>query len=115
MPWAPSLGLLPDLRPVPRLAGAFGVVFTLRLLLGMGESIAYPADSRVLANNFPEHHRGRANALIDAGTKAGPALGTLIGGLLMARFGWRAFFAALGSGAMAGLDAERAGRTGQPA
>jgi ACS family D-galactonate transporter-like MFS transporter len=82
------------------LLSAFGLMFAMRLLLGMGESIAYPSYSRILANNFPEHHRGFANALIDAGTKAGPALGTLLGGLLMARFGWRAFFVALGCGTM---------------
>jgi ACS family D-galactonate transporter-like MFS transporter len=81
---------------VTGMANAFGVMFALRLLLGMGESVAYPAYSRILANNFPEHHRGFANALIDAGTKGGPALGTLLGGLLMVRFGWRAFFIALG-------------------
>lgn len=78
------------------IARSFAVVFALRLLLGMGESIAYPSYSRILANNFPEHHRGFANAFIDAGTKLGPAMGTLLGGLLMARYGWRAFFIALG-------------------
>ena len=78
------------------LAQIFVMVFALRLLLGLGESIAYPSYSRILANNFAEHHRGFANALIDAGTKSGPALGTLLGGLMMARYGWRAFFIALG-------------------
>jgi MFS family permease len=82
------------------MAKVYGVMFALRLLLGMGESVAYPAYSRILANNFPEQHRGRANALIDAGTKGGPALGTLLGGLLMARFGWRPFFLALGFGSL---------------
>ncbi len=82
------------------MAKAFGVMFALRLLLGMGESVAYPSYSRILANNFPEHHRGFANALIDAGTKGGPALGTLLGGLLMVRFGWRPFFVALGLGSL---------------
>ncbi|HTS27765.1 MAG TPA: MFS transporter [Bryobacteraceae bacterium] len=81
-------------------AHVFWVMFALRLVLGMGESVAYPSYSRILANNFPEHHRGFANALIDAGTKGGPALGTLLGGLLMARFGWRAFFLALGFGSL---------------
>ena len=76
-------------------ASAFGAFFALRLLLGAGESSAYPCYSRILAG-FPEHHRGLANALIDAGTKTGPALGTLVGGLAMARFGWRAFFVVLG-------------------
>jgi MFS family permease len=85
---------------VTGMAKVFGVMFALRLLLGMGESVAYPAYSRILANNFPEHHRGFANALIDAGTKGGPAIGTLLGGLLMARFGWRAFFLALGFGSL---------------
>ena len=78
------------------LAQAFATVFALRLLLGVGESIAYPSYSRILANHYPEHHRGLANALIDAGTKCGPALGTLLGGLLIERFGWRAFFITLG-------------------
>ena len=81
---------------VTGMAHVFGVIFALRLLLGMGESVAYPSYSRILANNFPEHHRGLANALIDAGTKAGPALGTLLGGLLIADFGWRPFFTLLG-------------------
>jgi ACS family D-galactonate transporter-like MFS transporter len=84
-------------------ARTFAVVFALRLLLGIGESIAYPSYSRILANNYPEHHRGFANALIDAGTKLGPAMGTLLGGLLMARYGWRAFFIALGFSSLAWL------------
>lgn len=78
------------------LAQTFAIVFLMRLVLGVGESIAYPSYSRILANNFPEHHRGVANAVIDAGTKLGPAAGTLLGGLLMAAYGWRAFFIALG-------------------
>lgn len=82
------------------LAGTFALVFALRLILGAGESVAYPCYSRILANHFPEHHRGFANALIDAGTKTGPALGTLVGGLLMARYGWRPFFVLLGCGTM---------------
>jgi ACS family D-galactonate transporter-like MFS transporter len=81
---------------VTGLAQIFGVMFALRLFLGVGESIAYPSYSRILANHFPEHHRGLANAVIDAGTKTGPALGTLLGGLLIARYGWRSFFIVLG-------------------
>jgi MFS transporter, ACS family, D-galactonate transporter len=81
-------------------AQTFTVLFAMRLVLGIGESIAYPAYSRILATYFAEHQRGLANALIDAGTKIGPAFGTLLGGLLMARFGWRIFFVALGAGTM---------------
>jgi sugar phosphate permease len=81
-------------------ARTFAVIFGLRLLLGIGESVAYPAYARILVNHFPEHHRGFANALIDAATKAGPALGTLLGGLLMLRYGWRPFFIVLGVAGM---------------
>jgi len=81
----------------------FTTLFALRLLLGMGEAVVYPAYSKILACNFPEHHRGLANALIDAGSKLGPALGTLAGGVLIGRYGWRAFFIAMGLGAMVWL------------
>ena len=74
----------------------FGILIVVRLLLGVGESVAYPCYSKILAGYFAEHQRGLANSLIDAGAKCGPALGTLAGGLLMARFGWRSFFVALG-------------------
>jgi ACS family D-galactonate transporter-like MFS transporter len=84
-------------------AGSFGVLFGLRLVLGSGEAVAYPAYSRIIAEDFPERHRGLANALIDAGSKAGPALGTLVGGLIVWRFGWRALFFLLGFGALAWL------------
>jgi MFS transporter, ACS family, D-galactonate transporter len=82
------------------LIGGFASLIALRLLLGVGESVAYPCYSKIRATHFPEHHRGLANALIDAGTKGGPALGTLLGGLLMARFGWRPFFIVLGLGSL---------------
>ncbi len=85
---------------VTGLAGNFVTLFALRLLLGMGESAAYPSYSKILAMHFPEHHRGLANSLIDAGSKFGPALGTLVGGLLMNRFGWRPFFFVLGAASL---------------
>jgi ACS family D-galactonate transporter-like MFS transporter len=81
-------------------AGSFAVLFGLRLVLGMGESIAYPAYSRIIASEIPERRRGLANALVGAGSQAGPALGTLIGGLIVAHYGWRWLFLILGFGAM---------------
>jgi MFS transporter, ACS family, D-galactonate transporter len=81
---------------VSGVATTFSELVALRLLLGMGESIAYPCISKMVAANFSECHRGFVNALIDAGSKCGPALGTFTGGLVIARFGWRPFFVALG-------------------
>jgi MFS transporter, ACS family, D-galactonate transporter len=77
-------------------ATGFGMLIALRILLGAGESVAYPAYSKILAGSFHEQQRGFANAAIDAGSKMGPALSILAGGLLMARFGWRPFFFAMG-------------------
>lgn len=81
----------------------FWVFFALRLMLGIGESVAYPATSRILAANYEEERRGFANALIDAGTKVGPALSTLLGGLVVAHFGWRALFLVVGLGSLVWL------------
>jgi MFS transporter, ACS family, D-galactonate transporter len=74
----------------------FAALFALRLLLGMSESVAYPSYSKIIALNFAEDHRGIANGAVSAGLVLGPGFGMLFGGLLMARFGWRPFFLALG-------------------
>jgi len=71
---------------------AFGTLLLARLVLGAGESVSYPACSTILSRYFPEHKRGFANASIIAGMAMGPAVGTLAGGILMSRFGWRTVF-----------------------
>jgi hypothetical protein len=78
------------------LVSGLPMLLACRLILGLGESIAYPAYSNILANHFPQHRLALANALIDAGSKMGPALGTLLGALLVESLGWRIFFIALG-------------------
>jgi ACS family D-galactonate transporter-like MFS transporter len=82
------------------LVGGFGTLLLLRLIVGIGESVAYPAYSRIFATYYTENQRGLANALIDVGSKCGPALGILAGGFYMARYGWRPFFFILGLGAL---------------
>jgi ACS family D-galactonate transporter-like MFS transporter len=81
-------------------AHGFASLLVMQLLVGMGESVAYPSYSKILSEHFVEHQRGFANACIDAGAKCGPALGTLLGGLFMARFGWRPIFLVLGLGSL---------------
>src|SRR3982751_4492127 len=78
------------------LLSGFESIFVCRLVLGAGESLAYPCYSRLFATFIPQDHRGRANALLDAASKLGPALGTVLGGVLLSRFGWRMFFVVLG-------------------
>ncbi len=74
----------------------FAMLFALRLLLGMGESVAFPSYSKTIALHIPEEHRGVANSAVSAGLVLGPGLGMLMGGTLMGRFGWRPFFIVLG-------------------
>lgn len=78
----------------------FGWLLASRVILGVGESVAYPAYSHILARDFAEGRRGLANALVDAGSKLGPALSTLAGGLLVGLFGWRALFLGMGFGGL---------------
>jgi len=75
---------------------SFAALLAARLMLGMGESVAYPCYAKTLAQHVPEVGRGFANALIAAGVGCGPALGTFVGGTLMALYGWRPFFLVLG-------------------
>ena len=78
------------------LVHGFQMLFIMRLVLGMGESVAFPSYSKILAKHFPETIRGRANALIAAGIAAGPAFGIFFGAMFMARYGWRPVFLGLG-------------------
>jgi MFS transporter, ACS family, D-galactonate transporter len=78
------------------LVHGFKLLLAMRLILGIGESVAYPSYSKIIARHFSEFQRGRANSLISAGQASGPAFGTLLGGMLMARVGWRSFFMIFG-------------------
>lgn len=81
------------------LMSSFVALFMALLLLGAGESVAYPCYSRIFAE-LPQEQRGKANAFIDAGTKIGPAAGAFVGGLLLVHVGWRMLFIALGAGGL---------------
>ena len=67
-------------------------LIALRLLLGLGESIAFPGSSKIFAAGVPAQKRGSANALVAAALAFGPAVGTLAGGLILGAAGWRPIF-----------------------
>jgi len=78
----------------------FAALIVIRIILGMGESIAFPSYSKILGTHFHESRRGTANAAVIAGLALGPAAGMLIGGTVVGRFGWRPFFLTLGLGSL---------------
>jgi MFS family permease len=78
------------------LVHGFTMLLVMRLILGIGESVAYPSYSKIISRHFSECQRGRANSLISAGQASGPAVGTLLGGMLIAHVGWRIFFVIFG-------------------
>jgi MFS family permease len=77
-------------------ATSFALLLALRLLLGVGESAAFPCASKLLAQTVEVRHLGLANGVFSFGYLLGPAVGTLLGGLLMAACGWRPVFLLFG-------------------
>jgi MFS transporter, ACS family, D-galactonate transporter len=74
----------------------FAALLLIRVIVGAGESIAYPSYSKILAEHFREERRGVANGILAGGSALGPGLGLLVGGTIVARFGWRPFFVTVG-------------------
>jgi MFS family permease len=96
--WVFAIGffLWSSATAVTGLLHGFLALFLVRLVLGVGESVAFPSYGKILCGHFPEEHRGFANGLLLSGLALGPAFGMFIGGNVVGRFGWRPFFFALG-------------------
>ncbi len=82
---------------VTGLVAGFAALFACRLLLGIGESVSFPATAKLLAETVDEERRGIANGIVMAGISFGPAFGVFFGGMLTAAFGWRLFFVSFGA------------------
>ena len=78
-------------------AQGFIALVVLRVLLGIGESVAFPCASKVLAGAVEVQHLGMANGVLSFGYLVGPAVGTLLGGFLMSIYGWRPVFVLFGA------------------
>ena len=76
--------------------GGFLSLLVLRVMLGVGESIIFPGSGKIIARHVPPEGRGLANAWCAAGIALGPAVGTLVGGMILANLGWRAIFIVFG-------------------
>src|SRR5256885_7594704 len=86
-------------------AGGFIALLVFRLLLGIGESVAFPCASKLISQNVPTERRGLANGVMTAGLKFGPAVGAFGAGLLIAEHGWRSVFLWMGLASLLWLPA----------
>jgi MFS family permease len=89
------------------------MLLAMRLMLGVGESVMVPACSKILGFHLPEHHRGFANGVLQGAWSAGPAVGTLGAGLLVAKYGWRPVFIGIGLISLAWLRLDQMDATRQ--
>lgn len=80
-------------------ASGYVSLLTSRILIGISEAPIFPANARLVRENFPVAERGRATALFDSGSYVGTALSAPIVVPVIVYIGWRfSFFvcAALG-------------------
>ncbi|WP_028921284.1 MFS transporter [Pseudonocardia acaciae] len=72
------------------------IIFGLRLLLGVFESPAFPANARIATTWFPTAERGRATAVFNSAQYFATAMFAPIMGWVTHSFGWRWVFVLLG-------------------
>jgi len=78
-------------------AGGFVALLLLRLMLGFGESAAFPCSSKLIAVAIAPPGIGTANGWMAFAYLMGPSIGTIVGGVLMSHFGWRPVFMLFGA------------------
>lgn len=69
-----------------------GTVIVSRILQGAAGGIIQPLAMIVIFQVFPAHQRGRAMGIYGLGVVLSPAIGPVLGGLLVYYFSWRAVF-----------------------
>lgn len=78
------------------LVQSYWQLLTVRAALGVGDALNDPAAQSLVADYYPPEIRGRAYAWQRVVPTVGVGLGTVIGGGLLALFGWRVAIIAVG-------------------
>lgn len=78
------------------LTSSLAMLLVLRLMLGLGESAAFPGTSKILAAAVPIERLGQANGICAFAYSVGPGVGVMGGGLLIDHVGWRGMFVVFG-------------------
>ena len=77
-----------------------GDVIGMRVALGVAESVGPLASIAFIRSSFSGKDQGLPTSIYIAGQNIGPALGVLLGSILINQFGWRMMFAITGLGAL---------------
>jgi MFS family permease len=77
-------------------ANGFAMLVALRVMLGIGEGVAFPSVSKIIARHVSGERRGIANGAVAVSLALGPALGIFAGGLILRYYGWRPIFFTFG-------------------
>src|SRR5256714_10707214 len=86
------------------LAVTFGLLFAMRLFVGVGEGGYGPAAPTIIADLVPLSGRGRVMSYFYVAIPVGSAIGYAIGGFVAAHWGWQtAFFVVAPPGIILGL------------
>jgi sugar phosphate permease len=83
--WSVACALTGAVRQIP-------AIMAFRVTMGVGQSVAFPASARAVANWFADSERGLVNSSYLTGVRIGQALVNSIGVGLIALYGWRMFF-----------------------
>jgi len=100
MPYAVSYLFWSLVCAATSIATGFPGLVAARLMLGVGEAVMHPASMRWIRFNFKEKERGLAIGLFMAGSKYGPAIGTVLAAWLIQATGWRSMFGLVGVGSL---------------
>jgi len=87
--WSIACALTGAFRSIP-------AIMFFRVTMGVGQSVAFPASARTVANWFPDNERGLVNSSYLIGVRLGQALVNAAGVGLIALYGWRMFFVVSG-------------------
>src|SRR5262245_31077304 len=82
---------------VTGLTNSLMTLVMLRVLLGTGQAVAFPASARATANWFQQRERGLVTGFYLAGVRFGGALISIFAGWFLTRYDWRWFFVVVGA------------------
>ncbi len=74
------------------LSGNYPVMIAMRVLEGVAAGILTPIPNVVIMREFPANEQGRAIGIFGFGVVLAPAMGPVVGGILVEMFGWRSIF-----------------------